>query len=94
MYHRFKLFLAADHDNCGLAVLPPDLSPEKIISDFLRFIKESALAKLDEQWGPGMALAEGVIWALTIPANWPDTAKETMRQAAVTAGLISHADST
>lgn len=91
MPHRFKLLLAEDYnDTAGVLALPAGLTPLRVISDYLRYVKEFTLAKLNVQWGSERVSAQDVMWAMTIPAAWSETAKQTMRRAAVMAGLVSH----
>ena len=82
------LCLAEDYAAAG--PLPAGLTPQKVIADYLTFLGKFALAKLCEQWGAGQVTAKDVSWALTVPAAWSERAKQTMRQAAVTAGLVTH----
>ena len=88
---RFKLLLAEDYnDTTGVLALPAGLSPLRVISDYLRYPKDFTLAKLNVQWGSETVSAQDVMWTMTIPAAWSETAKQTMRRAAVMAGLVSH----
>ena len=64
-----------------------------MIGDYLRYLKDFALSKLTTQWGPKGVTAQNVLWALTVPAGWSETAKKTMRHAAVIAGLVTQAGS-
>ncbi len=75
--------------------LPAGLTPQKVIADYLGFLKDFALDKLCDQWGSGKVTAQPrhVVWALTVPAAWSDIAKQTMRRAAVDAGLVTSAAS-
>ena len=85
---RFKLLLAEGYTSPALEPLPAGLTPLRVISDYLRYLKDLVLRKLSEQWGTGRVAAEKVVWALTIPADWSESAKQTMREAAVCAGLV------
>ena len=91
MPYRFKLLLAEDYnDTAGVLALPAGLTPLRVISDYLRYLKEFTLSKLSVQWGSERVSARDVMWAMTVPAAWSETAKQTMRKAAVMAGLVSH----
>lgn len=88
---RFKLCLAEGYnDSMGACRLPAGLTPVRVIADYLRYLKEFTLSKLSIQWGSKSITAENVMWALTIPAAWTETAEQSMRQAAVSAGIVSH----
>ena len=84
---RFKLHLAEDFVRA--TPLPPTLSPQRLMSDLLRFLKQMALKSLHEQWGSARVSIHDIAWAITVPANWSDAAKQTMRNAAVEAGMVS-----
>ena len=84
---RFKLRLAEDY--VPETPLPPTLSPQRLMSDLLRFLQESAVKSLKEQWGSAHVSVHDIAWAITVPANWSDAAKQTMRNAAVEAGMVS-----
>ena len=73
--------LAEDDRDSKVPDLPAGLEIKKVIGDYLRFLKEAALEKLCEQWGTGKVTAKDVVWALTVPAAWSESAKQTMRQA-------------
>ncbi len=85
--------MADDYEDNTLKTLPAGLTPQKVIADYLAFLKGFALDKLCEQWGTGKVTAKDVVWALTVPAAWSDIAKQTMRRAAVDAGLVTIAAS-
>ena len=87
---RFKLCLADDDAESGATTLPNGFTPQKVISDYLRFLGDFALAKLCDQWGAGKITAKDVTWALTVPAAWSESSKQIMRQAAVVAGWVTH----
>ncbi len=67
-------------------VLPPQLTPQQVITDYLRFLGQHGHKKLAEQWGAFKQ--DDVAVVLSVPAAWSDSAKQTMRQAAVDAGLV------
>ncbi|KAL3161166.1 hypothetical protein ABBQ38_009535 [Trebouxia sp. C0009 RCD-2024] len=70
--------------------LPPELTPKRVITDYLRFLGQLGLKKLAEQWGSFKQ--DDVAVVLSVPAAWSDSAKQTMRQAAVDAGLVHSSD--
>ena len=84
---RFKLCLA-DTQCSSSGQLPEGFTAHKVISDYLRFLGKFALDKLYKQWGSEQITSSEVMWAVAVPAAWSDMAKDTMRQAAVTAGLV------
>jgi hypothetical protein len=81
---RFKLLLAPPGTAHGVE-LPPALTADRVISDYLRCLKDYALKEIN--LGSEVHHSSSSIqWALTVPANWTDAAKATMRSAAATAG--------
>lgn len=74
----------------GVLDLPDGLTAIRVLSDYLRYLKDYTLAKLSVQWGSKRVTPAEVMWAMTVPAAWSETAKQTMRQAAVLAGLVPH----
>ena len=91
---RFKLCLAEGYnDDMEACRLPAGLTPVRVISDYLRYLKDFTLNKLSIQWGSRSITAQDVMWALAIPAGWTDNAKQSMRQAAVCAGIVPHPSS-
>ncbi|XP_073673530.1 heat shock 70 kDa protein 12A-like [Garra rufa] len=63
----------------------------KVFSESLRFLKDHALAKIEEITEERKFVASDVTWVLTVPAIWPAVAKQFMREAAVEAGLVTNA---
>lgn len=62
-----------------------------VVADYLRFLKESALKKV--QGGVSSIIAnDEILWSLTVPAIWNNADKQLMRLAAKKAGLISNED--
>ena len=101
---RFKLTLASeDHRSTASAqmpaldsdaetsALPSELTPQQVITDYLRFLGQHGFKKLTEQWGSFKKHDVAVV--LSVPAAWSDSAKQIMRQAAVDAGLVNSTDS-
>ena len=61
----------------------------RLIAEFLRLVKETALKDISETLGGAGLLDEHQIrWCLTVPAVWNDDSKQIMRRAAQMAGLI------
>ena len=68
--------------------LPRELTPKKLITDFLRHLGQHAFSKLQGQYGSFQK--DDVTVVLSVPAAWSDFAKQVMRQAAIDAGLVSN----
>lgn len=91
---RFKLFLAsgfsADEQRQikPPTGLPPELTPQRLVADFLRFLKDAALSRISEAHGKQRLDATSCVWLLPVPAGWSNAAIQTMREAAVSAGII------
>ncbi|KAL6747224.1 hypothetical protein V8C86DRAFT_3201066 [Haematococcus lacustris] len=90
MLTNFKLTLQDKHH---AAKLPAGLSPEQVIADYLKFLRNYVLEQLAREVGAAMARLENIQWCLTVPAMWSERSKALMRTAAVRAGLIRTADS-
>lgn len=61
----------------------------RLIAEFLKLIKETALKDISETLGGEGLLNENEIrWCLTVPAVWKEDSKQIMRHAAELAGLI------
>ncbi|KAL1268794.1 hypothetical protein QQF64_034157 [Cirrhinus molitorella] len=61
----------------------------KVFSESLRYLKDHALAKIEENTQGQKYIASDATWVLTVPAIWPAAAKQFMREAAVEAGLVT-----
>ena len=66
------------NDAAGVCQLPAGLTPVRVIADYLACLKELALSKLRIQWGSMSITARDVMWALTVPAGWTESAKQLM----------------
>ncbi|GJJ71575.1 hypothetical protein EMPS_03925 [Entomortierella parvispora] len=76
------------------ADLPPWSSPISVpdaISDFLRALHEYVAGKIEQELGKRFT-RDSFRYCLTVPAMWSDKAKDTMRQAAIRAGLVKTSD--
>jgi molecular chaperone DnaK (HSP70) len=62
-----------------------------LIADYLRFLKEDALAEIKAATS-GYLQEDEIRWCLTIPAIWQDADKQLMRRAAQQAGIINDSD--
>lgn len=71
--------------------LPPGMSVERAISDYLEKLSEFAVAHLQATYGAHMSKRE-VQWCLTVPAMWDDWAKQRMRLCAQRAGMVTGPD--
>lgn len=103
---RFKLALASTEERSAVVAatalteatdgvdggLPPQLNAQRVIGDYLRFLRNYAIAKLTSQYS-GSFRSDDVTWALSVPAAWSESSKQTMRLAAVDAGIVEHVDS-
>ena len=69
----------------------PQLSPKRVIGDFLRFFFQFAIIQVQNQWPTYQA--DDAAFVMTVPAGWSDFAKATMREAAVDAGIITSVSS-
>ncbi|KAF9583388.1 Heat shock 70 kDa protein 12A [Lunasporangiospora selenospora] len=89
LLRQFKLHL--DETQSSVAI-PIQSNAVQLITDYLRFFHEYIAPKILYGFGKDFDRSK-FRYCLTVPAMWSDKAKNTMRQAAVQAGLISEADS-
>ncbi|XP_043084952.1 heat shock 70 kDa protein 12A-like [Puntigrus tetrazona] len=61
----------------------------KVFSESLRYLKDHALDKIEQNTEGQKFTASDVTWVLTVPAIWHAAAKQFMREAAVEAGLVT-----
>ncbi|KAH7283875.1 hypothetical protein KP509_34G029100 [Ceratopteris richardii] len=90
---KFKLYLAPQAIQASaLPCLPPDLTSERLVVDYLKILTDYAVQELTKALG--RKLTKGHIqWCLTIPAIWDERAKQLMRRYAEKAGMIQGPDS-
>lgn len=91
MLTKFKLHLAGENDGPpSVENLPGDLTPDQVISDYLRGIGEFIITELQSRYG-NMITKEVVQWCLTVPSIWDDHAKQQMKLCMEKAGLVKGA---
>ncbi|KAH6556643.1 hypothetical protein KP509_1Z165800 [Ceratopteris richardii] len=88
----FKLFLAPQPGiGSILPPLPPGLTVERFVVDYLRSLTDHAVLQLSRALQK--KLTKGNIqWCLTVPAIWDEEAKQLMRRYAEKAGMIQGPD--
>ena len=89
----FKLYIAPHRMQKNLYPLPPGVTAERCISDFLRLMKEFALKKVQER-AAGLApdqISRSTQWCLTVPAIWEENGKDAMKRCAQLAGMTASA---
>lgn len=84
----FKLHLAG-HEYGPLSAnpLPGTLTPDRVITDYLREVSQFCLAHLQDTY-PDVVSIKDVRWCLTVPAIWSDFAKQRMKSCAEAAGMV------
>ncbi|KAH7283521.1 hypothetical protein KP509_34G011200 [Ceratopteris richardii] len=89
---KFKLFLAPEtNQGSALPSLPPGLTVERLVVDYLRSLTDYAVQELSKLFRK--TLTKGHIqWCLTVPAIWDEKAKQLMRRYAEMAGMIQGPD--
>jgi hypothetical protein len=96
-FPRWKLRLRPTHlpiiNDLSLPALPPSTTVEKILADFLKYVKEQLQAYIATQYGDG-----AIIWqtlhpmmdlVLTAPNGWEITQQQVMRTAALKSTVMS-----
>jgi len=87
---RFKLLLKKDLDDPVLASsIPPPLTVNTIITDYLKHIGELALTVIKNHEGEVRFNRDAVQWCVTVPSIWDESAKQQMKACMVNAGLVS-----
>ena len=67
-----------------------NLTPVAVVTDFLKAVRETALASIEGAYGSEWTLSTHKEYMLTVPAIWSDAAKSLMVQAAQDAGFGIH----
>ena len=67
-----------------------NLTPVGVVTDFLKAVRETALASIEGAYGIEWTLSTRKEYVLTVPAIWSDAAKSLMIQAAQDAGFGVH----
>ncbi|KAL8732513.1 MAG: hypothetical protein Q9166_002727 [cf. Caloplaca sp. 2 TL-2023] len=80
----FKLGLEVDQEAIAL---PLGLSPADVICDYLSAIYKHVLATLHRRIDQSIMQRANVIFALTVPAIWSDSARKKTQEAAIRAGM-------
>ena len=87
---KFKLLLKKDLNDPYLAAsIPPPLTVNTIITDYLRHIGELALKVIKNHEGEVSFNRDSVQWCVTVPSIWDESAKQQMKACMVNAGLVS-----
>ena len=97
---KFKLNLAPMKEGCRNGTdcanyiqirdtipLPPGLTTEIVITDYLREISKSIMLELKNRYSDRLTMRD-VQWCLTVPALWDDHAKQLMKSYAEQAGMV------
>ncbi|TPX55170.1 hypothetical protein PhCBS80983_g05543 [Powellomyces hirtus] len=79
---------AAEH---ATVTLPHGVDALEVVADYLSQLYKVLLERLQRNFGESLQ-GEDLHFCLTVPAIWSEQAKQTMRQVAVKAGLISPAE--
>ncbi|KAH7283570.1 hypothetical protein KP509_34G014000 [Ceratopteris richardii] len=86
--HNFKLYLVPGDPKATQAPrLPGDLTPERLVVDYLRCLTDFIMDQLKCSIRNDLSM-EDVQWCLTVPAIWDEKAKQLMRRYAQKAGMI------
>ncbi|KAK7140712.1 hypothetical protein R3I94_013100 [Phoxinus phoxinus] len=63
-----------------------------VFSESLRYLKDHALKRIEQNAAEKTFIATEVTWVLTVPAIWHAAAKQFMREAAIEAGLVTESE--
>ena len=86
---KFKLHLAGrDMGPSSAMSLPPGLTLNEVITDYLRHMGDLILSHLQEKYGPQITL-QAIQWCVTVPSIWSNGAKTTMKSCMTAAGLVN-----
>lgn len=85
---RFKLHLATpDMGSSSAKELPPGLTVNVLITDYLREMGAFILRTLQSHYDPNMT-TNAIQWCVTVPSIWNNAAKAVMRKCVFDAGLV------
>ncbi|KAG0604109.1 hypothetical protein M758_10G145700 [Ceratodon purpureus] len=85
-----ELLLKEDLNDPALAAsIPPSLTIQTIIVDYLQRIGELALSVIQSREGDANFSRDSVQWCVTVPSIWDESAKMQMKACMVNAGLVS-----
>lgn len=86
---RFKLHLApADMGASSAKPVPPGLTVNLLITDYLREMGALILRTLQAHYGPQLT-KQVIQWCVTVPSIWDNAAKAVMQKCMADAGLVS-----
>lgn len=94
---RWKLHFRPAHlsitGSSNIPTLPINISVDRILADFLRYVKQQVEAYIKTSHGNGSqlwsVLFPGMIVILTAPNGWEGSQQHRMRQAVVVSGLVN-----
>ncbi|XP_043084959.1 heat shock 70 kDa protein 12A-like [Puntigrus tetrazona] len=92
LFEHFKMELYNKKIHRGLMITASNgkrMEAIKVFSESLRYLKDHALDKIEQNTQGRKFIASDVTWVLTVPAIWHAAAKQFMREAAVEAGLVT-----
>ncbi|KAF9151050.1 hypothetical protein DFQ26_001379 [Actinomortierella ambigua] len=88
LLNKYKIHL---DENVDLPAWTHPISVPNAISDYLKALHDYAADRIEQELG-GRLTRKDFRYCLTVPVMWSDRAKDTMRKAAVRAGLIKQSD--
>ena len=89
---RFKLHLAGrDLGGSTAQPLPPGLTVNVVITDYLREMGALVLKTLQEHYGAQLT-KQAIQWCFTVPSIWDNAAKAVMKTCMTSAGLVDGVD--
>ncbi|KAG0249069.1 hypothetical protein DFQ27_000396 [Actinomortierella ambigua] len=88
LLYKYKIHL---DENVDMPAWTHPVSVPNAISDYLKALHDYAAEKIGQELGRRFTRKD-FRYCLTVPAMWSDRAKDTMRKAAVRAGLIKQSD--
>lgn len=91
-FTKFKLHLAGSEMGPSSAQqLPPGLTVNVLITDYLRAMGALILRTVRNSYGPQMSVKD-IQWCVTVPSVWNNAAKATMKTCMTAAGLVDGVD--
>ena len=89
---RFKLHLASKDMGASSAHgLPPGLTVQGLITDYLREMGNLIVKTLQDHYGPQLT-KKAIQWCVTVPSIWDNAAKAVMKTCMTAAGLVNGVD--
>jgi hypothetical protein len=73
----------------GLMRLPPDMTAEMVVAEYLKFMYAHIMKRLEKEFTKEMVQVSRIKWHLTVPAMFSEAGKNAILAAALKAGITT-----